>query len=264
MRLYKLNIFLLCLFVGACTSTKVADVRYERGKLLKSEKTPEVLDSTDFELVINKDSIALNEKFIYKHTDIKIYEKIKSTSLQTEGTTMTDNPFWAIIGTPGALFLDVMTLGMMGATAEIWTKDSNEWKTIKDKLADDFFVDEKDMYTTKKLPMVNQTVQLFINNQPTQAVSTDSKGHASYSFANALYDSKVQPSELIKNQGVTVSAQYQGKQGTQKFSNKEVPESYFARKFEDMKPLLSQRAGRFGNCEFIAKNKREFFECYYE
>lgn len=264
MRIVTILLICVCASLTACTSTEVTNVEYEKGKLLKSENTPKVLDRKENALSINRTAVSLAKKDIFKSTKIDLYEKIESTQLRTKGTTVTDSPFWAIIATPGALILDTLSLGTMGATAEVWTKNANEWKSLKSTLENDFIVEEKDTYSNETNAIQGANIRLLINDEPAGSIRTNANGLASYDFVSVLYNSNIAPKNLINDQGVNVTAAYENTQKTQKFGNKDIPEAYFARKFEEMMPILSKRKGRFGNCELIAKNKREFFECYYE
>lgn len=260
---YTLLLSLIAL-LSACSTTRVADVQYEKGSLLKQEESDPILERVENEMLISSTAVTLSERQVFKSKEIKIYEKIQRTEFETEGKTLTDSPFWAILGTPGALILDVFSLGMVGFTADMWVKDTREWDSIREKLADDFFIEEKVKYSETKQTMVGVPVSLFVNDNFVKSLRTNERGLANYDFAELLYISPIQPQALIYEQGVTIKAKYENTVRTEKFSNRSIPEKYFARKFEDMKDLLSQRKARFDNCNFIANNRREFFECFYQ
>ncbi len=249
---------------SGCTTTKVSNVKYVKGKLLKQETSQPVWMKNEPVLKVTQNEIILSNKDIYQTKTIKIYEKIQSTNLNTKGTTVTDSPFWAIIGTPGALFLDAMTLGMMGATAEIWTEKENSWKTVKKKLENDFIVDEKDQYSNKLTPLPGQNIAVSVNNVYVTSLVTNNNGKTTYDFTEVLLTANVSPKNLVNDQGVEIQVAYADQTKKQTFKNKDIPEAFFARQFINMQSSLKQRAGRFDNCEFIAANKREFFECYYQ
>lgn len=255
---------LLLIALTGCTTTKVQNVRYEKGQLLKHEVSDPVFTSSTQKLSLSGNQLTLVQLNNYTTKEIRIYEKVQSTNLKREGTTVTDSPFLAIIGTPGALLIDVFSFGALGMTSEIWLKDTNEWETVKEKLENDFIVDETSKRSYKSLPLAGSNIDVFINNTRVDSVRTDASGNASFNLANILNRSNLHPKQFITNKGVNLEFRSEQAKTSKKVSNKNIPESYFASQFEKRRAELETRKGRYENCSFIANSKREFFECFYQ
>jgi len=264
MRCHIYIFILLVIALTGCTTTKVQNVRYEKGQLLKHEVSEPVYTSSTQKLSLNGNQLTLKQLDNYTTKEIRIYEKVQSTSLKKEGTTVTDSPFLAIIGTPGALLVDVFSFGALGLTSEIWLKDTNEWETVKEKLENDFIVDETSKRSYKSLPLAGSNIDVFINNARVSTVRTDASGNASFNLANILDRSDLHPKQFITNKGVNLEFRSKQAKTSKKVSNKDIPESYFASQFEKRRAELEMRKGRYENCSFIANSKREFFECFYQ
>ena len=257
--------FLYCLLVSVilsgCTTTNVQNVRYEKGQLLKHELSEPVFVSNEYKLSLSDQYVDLYKVDNYTAKEIKIYEKVQSTNLKREGSTVTDSPIMAIIGTPGAILADIFTLGTVGFTAEMWVKDTHEWETVKEKLENDFIVDEKAIRSLKVFPIDSSTVTLFINNKYVRSITTDENGRARYDFAEVLNASNAHPKQVITNKGVKLEARFDNATVNRTIANTNIPEAYFAKQFNVRRGELEER---FENCSFIANSKREFFECFYQ
>lgn len=262
---YQAYFFVLLLVaVTGCTTTKVQNVRYEKGQLLKHEVSEPVYTSSTQKLSLSGNQLTLEQLDNYTTKEIRIYEKVQSTNLKREGTTVTDSPFMAIIGTPGAILADIFTFGTVGFTSEMWVKDTSEWETVKEKLENDFIVDETAKRTYKSLPLAGSNVDVFINNTRVDSLRTDANGKASFNIGSILNNANLHPKQFITNKGLNLEFTSEQAKASKKVSNKNIPESYFASQFEKRRAELETRKGRYENCSFIATSKREFFECFYQ
>lgn len=260
--------FLYCLLllatVSGCTTTKVQNVRFERGQLLKHELSEPVFVSNEYKLSLSDNYVDLKKVDIYTAKEIKIYEKVQSTNLKKEGSTVTDSPFMAIIGTPGAILADIFTLGTVGFTSDMWVKDTHEWETVKKKLEDDYIVDERAIKSSKVFAVNSSSVSLFINDKYVRSINTDASGIARYDFAEILNASNTHPKQFITDKGVKLEARFENATVYRTIPNTSIPEAYFVKQFNVRRGELEERKGRFENCSFIANSKREFFECFYQ
>lgn len=264
MKLKIYSVILLMAAVSGCTTTKVQNVKHERGQLLKQEVSEPVYVSSSRKLSLTDNQVKLEQIANYETKEIKIYEKVQSTNLKKEGTTVTDSPFMAIIGTPGAILADIFTLGTVGFTSDMWVKDTHEWETVKEKLENDFIVDETSKRTYQSSPLGNAKVDVFINGVFVDTMMTDRSGMAYFDLANLLNSSDLHPKQFITNKGVNVEFRSSQAKTSKNISNRDIPENYFAIQFDKRRAELEGRKGRFENCSFIAKSKREFFECFYQ
>lgn len=260
------NIYLLLivLIVNGCSTTTKTSIKYERGNLVKEEKLDPVLLSEKYRLMMTSSTVKVEKTKRYSQKTVKIYEKIRKDTYKTKGLKPTDSPFLALLATPGALIMDVVTLGTQGHTKDMWTDRSTNYESVKTKLKEDFFVDEDFNKYNEGYIMQRTIVKFYLNGKYVGSSKTNDKGYASYSFEDFLAKSNIHPKNLIHNQGVKLVAGYKDLKESYQFSNSRIKESYFHNKFESLKGELQRNSARYENCSFIANNKREFFECFYQ
>jgi hypothetical protein len=254
-------IALIPLVLTACTSTELVSSRTKKGN--KIETT--VGDITSIN-VSNRVEVTLSKVKITRVENLKIeeinsFQKIKSDQYKevTDGGIFPTKLLFTAVTLP----MDIITLGAANITGKIWN-GKKRWYT-EDSVVSNESIKERDFkYESKASPIENKNITLFFNKTPVANITTNKDGYATYNFHELLVESKIPPSSLIHDKGVTITAKAGKTKTSIDVENQEIPEEYFYKKYYELLPDLEMNRKRLENCNVISKNKRETFECYYQ
>ena len=75
---------------------------------------------------------------------------------------------------------------------------------------------------------------------------------------------QIHPSELVRGDNLRLRAETRNMSDAFQLPTDSIPESYFKSRYRELKDQLVTNRARHDNCDTIARDRREFFECYYQ
>jgi hypothetical protein len=275
---YKLTFFAFLatatIFLSGCSSTEqLVNQKYVKGAYLKTNSSPAVESKREKSVKLSSNRIEVSEKVSYTHQDTKVFEKKLELRYKREEGSSAGDILYASVLTPLALVGDAFLLGGLTVgeavpfTAMVWEDvgdtDTNYVKKVA-VVPNEYVEETSKRYSSEVVSLANKFVKVYLNYSYATQVKTNEYGVAEYDPIDLLLKSKIHPKDLVKGEGLKVTAMLDKARDDITISNSKISDDYFAAKFNELKPELMTRAVRLDNCQAISNGYREIFECFYQ
>lgn len=252
------------LAVAGCASTRLDSTEHFRGELVDSQGLDPRVISTQEVLNVGRGQVLLQQLSRHLIREQHEYQVMQRENYVTERSSPDVGeiillPF-SIICVPFALVLGDPRDCLSSLVDTTYDRYS-EVNPVPGKRETE--IEEKE--GLERIPLEGRRVTLSMNGQQVAKLITGAEGRAGYDMGALLVASRLDPRQLVHGQSLTVTATTDKLRGSARYANDEIPETFFAQRYYKQRDMLiANNQARHGNCNVVAQNQREFYECFYQ
>lgn len=256
-----------------CGSKQLIETNYGHAELLNSELSDKRIIDEDYLLSIDNKSVLLKLKKTYSQTQLDHYQKIKIETYKVESSATGGEIAYASFMIPIGFAYDViLCFGLfMGEFMPLTTHaiepllnnpTSIDYK--RTPLSGQVVSKTKTLSSETIEPVSSAPVNLDLNNILNKIAKTNQAGMVEFDPYQMLVKSNIHPKNLVRDEGLKITAKTMGMSQSINLRNSQIPEKYFKEKYIAYRSEMLTRESRLENCESIASSNREIFECFYQ